>query len=185
MEAEAQEATIMKRVMFATMLAATFAAGSVAAQQQTAPQQPTSGQQTGTTATQQPRATGRTDAGAEGAMTLGTVRISRNVSADGKPLKAGAYQVRLTPEEAKPEVAGSEAKLERWVEFVQAGKVKGREVVSIVPNDEIGQVANAKPPRPGASRVELLKGNDYLRVWINKGGTHYLIHLPTGTAAGD
>ena len=29
----------------------------------------------------------------------------------------------------------------------------------------------------------MLKGNDYLRVWINKGGNHYLIHLPTGAAA--
>jgi hypothetical protein len=26
--------------------------------------------------------------------------------------------------------------------------------------------------------VELLKGNVYLRVWINRGGTHYFIHLP-------
>ena len=24
----------------------------------------------------------------------------------------------------------------------------------------------------------MLKGNDYVRVWINKGGNHYLIHLP-------
>ena len=24
----------------------------------------------------------------------------------------------------------------------------------------------------------LLKGGDYLRVWINKGGNYYLIHLP-------
>jgi hypothetical protein len=58
--------------------------------------------------------------------------------------------------------------------------VKGREVVSIVPSAEIGQVADSKPPRAGASKVELLKGNDYLRVWINRQGTHYLIHLPTG-----
>jgi hypothetical protein len=26
--------------------------------------------------------------------------------------------------------------------------------------------------------VELLKGEDYLRVWINRGGNHYLVHLP-------
>lgn len=176
----------MKRVMFATMLATAFAAGTVAAQQP-APQQPSgSGQQPGTTATESKRPAGRTGAlDAQGTTTLGTVRISRNVTADGKPLKAGSYQVRLTAEEARPEVAGTDAKLERWVEFTQRGQVKGREVVSIVPNEEIGQVANAKPPRPGASRVELLKGNDYLRVWINKGGTHYLIHLPTGATATD
>lgn len=150
----------MKRVMFATMLVAACAAGTVAAGQQPA-----------------------TTSGGSGATVLGTVHIGRNVMADGKPLKAGSYQVRLTTEEAKPEVAGSDAKLERWVEFTQRGQVRGREVVSIVPQAEIGQVANGKPPRPGASKVELLKGNDYLRVWINKGGTHYLIHLPTGAAA--
>jgi hypothetical protein len=160
---EAEEATIMKRVMFATMLAAVFAAGSVAAEQSAAQKS------TGTTS-------------AQGTVLLGTVHIGRNVTADGKPLKAGNYQVRLTPDEAKPEVAGTDAKLERWVEFTRSGKVMGREVVSIVPGDEIAKVAKGRPPRPGTSRVELLKGNDYLRVWINKGGTHYLIHLPTGAA---
>ena len=149
----------MKRVMFATMLLAACVAGTAAAEQQPA-----------------------TASGSSGSMVLGTVRIGRNVMADGKPLKAGSYQVRLTAEEAKPEVAGTDAKLERWVEFTQRGQVKGREVVSIVPQAEIGQVANGTPPRPGASKVELLKGNDYLRVWINKGGSHYLIHLPTGAA---
>jgi hypothetical protein len=38
------------------------------------------------------------------------------------------------------------------------------------------------PPRPGAARVELLRGGDYLRIWINHGGTQYLIHLPVATA---
>jgi hypothetical protein len=29
----------------------------------------------------------------------------------------------------------------------------------------------------------MLKGNEYLRVWITRGGHHYLVHLvPTGTA---
>jgi hypothetical protein len=27
-----------------------------------------------------------------------------------------------------------------------------------------------------------LKGNDYVRVWFNKGGNHYLIYFPTGAA---
>ena len=51
--------------------------------------------------------------------------------ADGKALKAGTYQVRLTAQAAMPAVAGQP--MERWVEFVQGGKVAGREVVSIVP----------------------------------------------------
>ncbi|HWP99951.1 MAG TPA: hypothetical protein VNK92_05735 [Vicinamibacterales bacterium] len=114
----------------------------------------------------------------QGELNLGTVRIPRRVMADGKPLPAGTYQVRLTPQEPKPDVPGQ--RFERWVEFRQRGEVKGREVVSIVPQAEIAQVAETRPPRPGAARVELLKGNDYLRVWINRGGFHYLIHLPVG-----
>jgi len=27
-------------------------------------------------------------------------------------------------------------------------------------------------------RVDMLKGNDYVRVWINRAGTNYIIHLP-------
>ena len=38
----------------------------------------------------------------------------------------------------------------------------------------------AKGPQPakGGVRVDMLKGNDYVRVWINRGGTNYIIHLP-------
>jgi hypothetical protein len=38
-------------------------------------------------------------------------------------------------------------------------------------------VADRGAPRNSA-RVELLKGEDYLRVWINRAGNHYLVHLP-------
>ena len=62
--------------------------------------------------------------------------------------------------------------MERWVEFVQGGKVAGREVVSIVPAAEVkdlmpGPDAPGKAPSAG-SRVEMLKGDDYLRVWITR-----------------
>jgi len=50
--------------------------------------------------------------------------------------------------------------------------------VSIVPQSEITQVQKDTPPHAGAAKVEMLKGGDYVRVWINKGGNHYLIHLP-------
>jgi hypothetical protein len=112
------------------------------------------------------------------AMALATVRIPKEVKADGKPLPAGTYQVRLTTDEAKPDAVGTSGKLERWVEFVQKGAVKGREVVSIVPQSEIKLVEKDAPPPANGSKVQMLKGNDYLRVWINKGGNHYLVHLP-------
>lgn len=112
------------------------------------------------------------------AMTLGTVTISRPVKADDQPLKPGTYQVRLTGDPLKPAI-GETPNLEQWVEFLQGGKVKGKAVASIVPQGEIGQIAKGPRPAAGGSRVDLLKGNDYVRVWINRSGNNYLIHLPT------
>ena len=114
---------------------------------------------------------------APGAMALGTVRLPKAVKADGKELAAGSYQVRLTADEAKPDAKGSTEKLERWVEFVKGRKVVGREVVSIVPAAEAKLVQKDTPPPSGGSKVETLKGGDYVRVWINKGGNYYLVHL--------
>lgn len=115
-----------------------------------------------------------------GETALGSVRLTRSVMADGKPLKAGTYQVRLTSQDATPAVPG--IKMERWVEFLQGGKVAGREVVSIVPAAELKDLMpgpdNLPRARAGGSRVEMLKGNEYVRVWINRGGVHYLIHMP-------
>lgn len=111
------------------------------------------------------------------AMALGTVRLPKGVKADGKALPAGSYQVRLTAEEAKPDAKGSSEVLERWVEFVQKGEVKGREVVSIVPANETKLVQKDTPPPSGGSKIETLKGGDYMRLWINKGGNYYLVHL--------
>lgn len=108
---------------------------------------------------------------------LGTVNIPQRVMADGQPLAAGTYQVRLTDSSPKPAV-GQSPDSSRYVEFVRNGQVAGREVATVIPAAEIGQVV--KGPRPGtnASRVELLKGGDYVRVWLNREGTNYLIHLP-------
>jgi hypothetical protein len=160
----------MKQWMFAGALAAALALGGTVQAQK-----PTDQGHPGPKA--QPTTAPAPDVN-DTAMALGTVRIPRAVKADGKPLPAGTYQVRLTAEEAKPEATGTTEKLERWVEFVQKGDVKGREVVSIVPEGEAKLVQKDAPPRAGGSKVQMLKGGDYLRVWINKGGNYYLIHLP-------
>lgn len=134
------------------------------------------------TAPNQQPGTAATPTAPTGEMALGSVRIPRAVMADGKPLSAGTYQVRLTAEQAKPEAVGTTEALERWVEFLRGGKVVGREVVSIVPAAEAKLVAKDAPPRAGSSKVQMLRGNEYLRVWINRGGNHFLMHLPVGTA---
>lgn len=113
-----------------------------------------------------------------GAIDLGSVRIPRRVLANGEPLAAGTYQLRVTAQEAEPDAAGATPSYERWVEFVQGGEVRGKEVLSIVPSSEIGSVAESAVPSAGSSKVELLKGNDYLRIWVNRGSVNYLIHLP-------
>ena len=113
-----------------------------------------------------------------GQLQLGSVRIPKTVKADGKPLPSGTYQVRLTPQTAAPVAKGQTATLERWVEFVKGGKVAGREVVTIIPQSEIAKVQKDAPPRANSAKVETLKGGDYMRLWINKSGNHYLVHFP-------
>ena len=119
-----------------------------------------------------------------GEMALGSVTIPRAVKADGKPLARGTYQVRLTAQNAQTPAPGASPNLERWVEFLQGGQVKGREVVSIVPAAEVKDLMPG-PDKERAvnnsARVELLKGNEYLRVWINRRGVNYLIHLPAAS----
>ena len=110
-------------------------------------------------------------------MNLGTVRIPRAVKADGQALPAGTYQVRVTETPASPPAAGQTPQYERWAEFLRGGKVVAREVVTVVPASDIKQVAEQTPPPPGGARTEVLKGDDYLRLWINRGGNHYLIHF--------
>lgn len=112
-----------------------------------------------------------------GELALGTVRIRYNTTANGEALPAGTYSVRLTPATAVPDVVGQTKVYERWVEFSQGGAVKGKEVVSIVPASEIAGVANDPAPRAGRSKVEMLRNNEFVRVWINRGGHHYLVHL--------
>lgn len=108
---------------------------------------------------------------------LGMVRIPRAVKADGQALPAGTYQIRVTETPASPPAAGQTPQYERWAEFLRGGKVVGREVVTVVPASDIKQIAEVTPPRPGGARTEVLKGGDYLRLWLNRAGTHYLIHF--------
>ncbi len=111
------------------------------------------------------------------AANLGTVHLTQKVLADGKPLAAGTYLIRLSDEETKP-ATGTAPGSERWVEFVKGGKVAGREVASVIGADEIGKIAKGPRPKTNGSRVDTLKGGDYVRVWINKGGQNYLVNMP-------
>lgn len=126
--------------------------------------------------TQKPGAATQKPAAAAG-NSLGSVTLKTAVMADGQRLGAGTYQVRLTNDSPKPGV-GQTPEAERYVEFVSGGKVVGREVAIVVPQADVAQVAKGPRPATGGSRVDMLKGNDYVRVWINRSGMNYLVHLP-------
>jgi hypothetical protein len=114
--------------------------------------------------------------GAQAAQSLGSVRLTRALSANGQPLPAGTYTVRLSSDPVTP-VVGQSSESAQWVEFVQGGQVKGRELASVVSPADTKQVAKGAPPAPGTVRVQPLRGADYVRIWLNRGGTQYLVHL--------
>jgi hypothetical protein len=113
-----------------------------------------------------------------GEANLGSVTLPRAVMANGQVVGPGTYQLRLSAESVQP-AAG--ITMERWVEFQRGGKVVAKEMVSIVPQAEAKDLQpgpdSGRPPA-GAPRVEMLKGDEFLRVWINRGGVSYLLHLP-------
>jgi hypothetical protein len=115
------------------------------------------------------------------AQSLGSVTINKKVMANGQSLAAGTYTVRLSSDSVTS-VVGESADSEKWVEFVQGGQVKGKELATVVTSADVKTVSKEKAPSAGTARVDMLKGADYLRVWINHGGTHYLIHLTLATS---
>jgi hypothetical protein len=164
----------MKRTVFVGALVGALAASTAFAQTSAkGGQKPTEGH----TAPKQQPLTEAAGTAPDGSMQLGTVHIPRGVKANGQTLPAGTYQVRLTPDTASPVAKGATASLERWAEFIKGGKVAGREVMTIIPQSDIPKIQKDTPPRPGSSTVQALKGGDYIRLWINRGGTYYLVYF--------
>lgn len=99
------------------------------------------------------------------AQVLGTVNLPKAVMADGKLLPAGTYQVRLTTDAPTPGVGQSPGS-ERWIEFVRNGTVAGREVATVIPAGDINAVAKGPSPSVNRARVDVLKGGEYIRLWM-------------------
>ena len=111
------------------------------------------------------------------AAVIGSIHLTQAVLADGKVLPARTYQVRLTNDQPTP-AAGQSPAGEWWIEFVKDGTVAGREVASVISADDIDKIVKGPRPKANASRVDVLKGGDYVRVWINHGGTNYIVNMP-------
>jgi hypothetical protein len=108
---------------------------------------------------------------------IGSVHIPRAAVANGASVPSGTYQLRIADELPTVPV-GQSPDAERWVEFVQNGKVVAKEMASLVTNEVMAaEVADRGMPKPGTTWLQTLKGGDYYRVWVNKGGIHYLINL--------
>ncbi len=89
----------MKRMVLMAALIGAFAVTGMA--------QTDKGQ--GHTAPKQQPSTGPAVTVPTGEMALGSVHIPKSVKADGKPLAAGTYQVRLTQQSATPDAKGQTA----------------------------------------------------------------------------
>ena len=108
--------------------------------------------------------------------TLGSVRVPHKVMANGQALAPGTYTLRVSNDAVTP-VSGQTVEESKWVEFVQGGQVKGKELATVVTNTTAKQIADRGTPAAGATKIETLKGIEYLRIWIVRGATSYLIHL--------
>ena len=107
---------------------------------------------------------------------LATVSLPQAVMANGQQLPAGSYTVRVSPDAVTP-VVGQGPEAARWVEFVQNGQVRGKELASVVAPSDVQAVAKRTPPGRGSALVQMLRGAEYFRVWINHEGSQYLVHL--------
>jgi hypothetical protein len=108
---------------------------------------------------------------------LTTVRIVVPVTAGETTLPAGTYELRLTGERPAPPV-GQAQNAQEWVEFIKGGTVIAREAAEILYDDDLpSEGASSQKARPG-TRVEILKGGEFLRISVKREHDRYLIYLP-------
>ena len=117
----------------------------------------------------------------DGAGVLTTVRISAPVLAGGAPLPAGTYEIRLTGEHPGP-LAGEQRNSQESVEFVADGKVVAQEVAEIVYDDDLPTEGAPSQRVRSGTRVEMLKGGEFLRISVKRERERYLIYLPVQKA---
>jgi hypothetical protein len=112
---------------------------------------------------------------AAGGIKLGEAELSTPTVADGKTLPAGRYDVWVT-ELAPGRGVGHTASFEGWAEFRgKDGTVHGRELVNLLPQFALN---NTMKSPLGTAKVEMLRGNDNVRVFFQRPDYSYLIHLP-------
>ena len=108
------------------------------------------------------------------ASTLGTVRITQTVMAGGTMLQPGTYEIRDTGEHGTA-LPGQGTEAQTRVEFVANGMVVARDVAEVMTTEGVAVGTSG-----GAARGSfvVLKGGDFARVSMSRGGEKFLIHLP-------
>jgi hypothetical protein len=92
-------------------------------------------------------------------------------------LLPGTYEIRLTQQgPASPSDQSPDARPR--VEFVANGKVVAREIPILLRDDDLPASGASSRRVPSGTRVELLKGGDWLRVSVKREKERYLIYLP-------
>jgi hypothetical protein len=115
--------------------------------------------------------------GQASASALGRVHLTDAVIADGKPLAAGLYLLRLTDDEPKPAV-GQLPNAERWIEFVKDGRIAAREVATVVSVKGTETIIMRPLPLANRSQVDALEDDQFVRISIKRRGTKYIINMP-------
>ena len=108
---------------------------------------------------------------------LASVSIPVAFTANGQPMAAGTYSIRLSNSPVSP-VVGQSPEGEHWVEFLKGGNVAGKELATVVTGPDAKQVLKSASPASGSAKVQTLREKNYVRVWITEAGKTYLIHLP-------
>jgi hypothetical protein len=111
------------------------------------------------------------------ARVLATVQIGTAVTAGGAPLPVGTYELRLTGERPAP-LAGQPQNGQEWVEFVADGKIVAREAAEILNDGDLEAAGEASQRVKSGTRVEMLKGGEFLRISVKRERNRYLIYLP-------
>ena len=110
----------------------------------------------------------------------GAFDLPRRAYVNGQPLEPGPYRVRLTDEAAPPGVDEEPSTTTRWIEFLHEaeGAVAGRGLAIVISDSEIDALAKSSVPR-NQVRLDELQSGEYIRLWLNRGGSNYLVHMPT------
>jgi hypothetical protein len=111
---------------------------------------------------------------------LASVHITQSVLANGKPLSAGVYELRLTNEHPTP-WPGQSPEAERWVELVANGTVVAREVAVVLRDDDLPSTGASSVKTRDGTRVEMLQGGEFLRISVKRSNERYLVYLPVAS----